>query len=220
MKTKLMYVALAALLAGSQMTLSAQEQQDKEKKEKKEQKQPPTPEQMIQMQTSQTTRRLMLDDATAKKFTPVYEKFLTELNACREAYRPQDAPDAKPKPAEDKNAQSDDKKAPAGDKKDKAGKNRKAAPAPAPMGFGPEKDLTDAEVADMLKKQFEQERKILDIREKYYAEFSKMLSQKQVLQIYQQERRNADSPRPEFDRRKGQQPGQPKCQPECGQQLE
>ena len=53
-----------------------------------------------------------------------------------------------------------------------------------------------------------QSRKMLDIREKYYNEFSKILSQKQILKIYQQEKMNANKFRKEFDRRKGQKPGQ------------
>ena len=73
MKTKFIYVVLMALFLGSQMTLSAQN------KENKERKQHPTPEQMMQMQTNQMVRALMLDDATAAKFTPIYEKYLKEL---------------------------------------------------------------------------------------------------------------------------------------------
>lgn len=68
--------------------------------------------------------------------------------------------------------------------------------------------MTDAEIATMLKKQFAQSRKTLDVREKYYNEFSKILSQKQIMKMYQQEKSNANKFRKEFDRRKGQQPGQ------------
>ena len=74
MKMKFIYVILAALLVGSQMSLSAQN---------KEKKQRPTQEQMVQMQTNQMVKTLMLDDATAAKFTPVYEKYLKELRECR-----------------------------------------------------------------------------------------------------------------------------------------
>ena len=73
MKTKFIYVILAVLLMGSQMTLSAQNTDNKQKKQR------PTPEQMVQMQTKQIVNTLMLDDATAAKFTPVYEKYLKEL---------------------------------------------------------------------------------------------------------------------------------------------
>lgn len=76
MKTKFIYVIMAVLLMGSQMTLSAQNTDNK-------QKQRPTPEQMVQMQTKQIVKTLMLDDATAAKFTPVYEKYLKELRECR-----------------------------------------------------------------------------------------------------------------------------------------
>ena len=37
----------------------------------------------MQMQTNQIVKTLMLDDATAAKFTPVYEKYLKELRECR-----------------------------------------------------------------------------------------------------------------------------------------
>lgn len=59
MKIKFIYVVLAALLLGSQMTLSAQNRDNKEKKQR------PTQEQMMQMQTNQIVKTLMLDDATA-----------------------------------------------------------------------------------------------------------------------------------------------------------
>ena len=77
MKMKFIYVILAALLMGSQMSLSAQNKDNKERKQR------PTPEQMTQMQTNQMIKALMLDDATAAKFTPVYEKYLKELRECR-----------------------------------------------------------------------------------------------------------------------------------------
>jgi len=67
----------------------------------------------------------------------------------------------------------------------------------------PKQDLTDAEVEKLLKNRFAQSRKMLDIREKYYGEFSKILSQKQILKIYQQEQSNMHHFRKEFDRRKG-----------------
>ena len=171
MKTKFIYVVLMALFLGSQMTLSAQN------KENKERKQHPTPEQMMQMQTNQMVRALMLDDATAAKFTPIYEKYLKELRECRMM-------NFKPR-----------KDAAQGTEANTA----KETPKPV---------MTDAEIAKMLKDQFAQSRKMLDIREKYYNEFSKILSQKQIMKIYQQEKSNMNKFRKEFDRRKGQKPGQ------------
>ena len=173
MKTKFIYVIMAVLLMGSQMTLSAQNTDNKQKKQR------PTPEQMVQMQTKQIVNTLMLDDATAAKFTPVYEKYLKELRECRMMnFKPRARKDA----AQGTEANT-------------------AKETPKPV-------MTDAEIAKMLKDQFAQSRKMLDIREKYYNEFSKILSQKQIMKIYQQEKMNANKFRKEFDRRKGQKPGQ------------
>ena len=61
-----------------------------------------------------------------------------------------------------------------------------------------------------IKDQFAQSRKILDVREKYYNEFRKILSPKQIMKIYQTEKSNANKFRKEFDRRKGQKHGQGK----------
>ena len=168
MKTKFIYVILAALLIGSQ-TISAQN------KDNKTNKQRPTPEQMIQRQANQMVTTLMLDDATAAKFTPVYEKYLKDLSECRMMNR-------RERPRNN---------------------NAEATPATKPV-------LTDAEIEKQIKDQFAQSRKILDIREKYYNEFRKILSPKQIAKIYQTEKSNANKFRKEFDRRKGQKHGQGK----------
>ena len=170
MKMKFIYVVLVALLLGSQMTLSAQNRDNKEKKQR------PTQEQMMQMQTNQIVKTLMLDDATAAKFTPVYEKYLKELRECRMMNH-------KPRAEKAQGISATDKK-----------------DAPRPV-------MTDEQIATMLRNQFAQSRKMLDIREKYYNEFSKILSQKQIMKIYQQEKSNMNKFRKEFDRRKGQKPG-------------
>ena len=131
------------------------------------------------MQTKQIVNTLMLDDATAAKFTPVYEKYLKELRECRMMnFKPRARKDA-----------------------DQGTEANTAKETPKPV-------MTDAEIAKMLKDQFAQSRKMLDIREKYYNEFSKILSQKQIMKIYQQEKSNMNKFRKEFDRRKGQKPGQ------------
>ncbi|GCB34993.1 hypothetical protein [Bacteroides faecalis] len=167
---KFMYVVLAMLLIGSQLSLSAQNKDNQEKKQR------PTPEQMIQIQTNQMVRALMLDDATAAKFTPIYQKYVKELRECRMM-------NIKPRVKKD------------------ATQDAEANKTPKPA-------MTDADIAKMLKDQFTQSRKMLDIREKYYNEFSKILSQKQILKIYQQEKSNASKFKKEFDRRKGQKSGQ------------
>lgn len=166
---KFVYVVLATLLIGSQLSLSAQNKANQEKKR-------PTPEQMMQIQTNQMVRALMLDDATTAKFTPIYQKYMKELRECRMM-------NIKPRVKKDANQDAE------------ADRN----PRPA---------MTDADIAKMLKDQFAQSRKMLDIREKYYNEFSKILSQKQILKLYQQEKSNASKFKKEFDRRKGQKLGQ------------
>lgn len=165
MKTKFTYVLLAVLLIGSQ-TISAQN------KDNKEGKQRPTAEQMAQRQANQMVKTLMLDDATAAKFTPVYENYLKELRECRMMnHKP------RTKPA-----------------------NAEAKQAPKPV-------QTDAEVEKQIKDRFAQSRKILDVREKYYNEFRKMLSPKQIMKIYQTEKSNANKFKKEYDRRRGQKQG-------------
>ena len=68
----------------------------------------------------------------------------------------------------------------------------------------PKPVLTDAEVERQIKGRFAQSRKILDVREKYYDEFRKILSPKQIMKIYRTEQNNADKLKKEFDRRKKQ----------------
>ena len=52
--------------------------------------------------------------------------------------------------------------------------------------------LTDAEAEQILKNRFEHQRKLNDIQEKYYREYSKFLTQRQILQAQDIERRMMD----------------------------
>lgn len=70
----------------------------------------------------------------------------------------------------------------------------KQAPKPVP---------TDAEVEQAIKARFAQSRKMLDIREKYYNEFRKFLSPKQIQKMYNMEKRNGDKFRKEMSKRQG-----------------
>ena len=45
-------------------------------------------------------------------------------------------------------------------------------------------DMTDAEVEQAIKARMERSQKILDLREKYYKEYSKFLTPKQILRVY------------------------------------
>ena len=62
---------------------------------------------------------------------------------------------------------------------------------------------TDAEVEQAIKARFAQGRKILDIREKYYDEFRKFLSPKQIQKMYNMEQHNGDKFRKEMKKRQG-----------------
>ena len=62
---------------------------------------------------------------------------------------------------------------------------------------------TDAEVDKMMRDRFKQSRKMLDIREKYYGEFRKFLSPKQVQKIYDQGQMNHGKFHKEMNRRAG-----------------
>lgn len=60
-----------------------------------------------------------------------------------------------------------------------------------PRGFrGPrcqEQELSDSETEKALKERFDHSRKILDLRESYYKKYSKFLTQKQILRVYELE---------------------------------
>ena len=62
---------------------------------------------------------------------------------------------------------------------------------------------TDAEVDKMMRDRFKQSRKMLDIREKYYDEFHKYLSPKQVEKVYNQGMMNQGKFHKEMNRRAG-----------------
>lgn len=62
---------------------------------------------------------------------------------------------------------------------------------------------TDAEVDKMMRERFAQSRKMLDVREKYYDEFRKFLSPKQVQKIYEQGKMNHGKFHKEMNRRAG-----------------
>lgn len=54
----------------------------------------------------------------------------------------------------------------------------------------PKREMTDAEAEQAIKMRFEQSQKILDLREKYYKEYSKFLSPKQIERVYELEQQS------------------------------
>ena len=102
---------------------------------------------------------LMLDDATAAKFTPVYQAYQKEMRECR-------LPRLKKKSNE----------------------------------------MTDEEIAQEIERQFTQGRKVIDVKEKYYKEFKKILTMKQIREVYRLERFNMRRMGKEINRRQGMKP--------------
>lgn len=54
------------------------------------------------------------------------------------------------------------------------------------------KSLTDSETDQAMKERFSHSRKILEIREKYYNEYSKFLTPKQIQRVYESEKKMMD----------------------------
>lgn len=147
MKTRILcFLSALFLLAGS-----LQAQETKEGKDAQRQKKPDFKE----MQLKQVLNALMLDDQTAAKFTPVYQDYQNEMEACR-------LPRVK--------------------------KQRGV-------------EMTDDEIAQEIEQQFTQGRKLIDVKEKYYKEFKKILTMKQIRKIYSLERFNMRHVGREMDRR-------------------
>lgn len=53
-------------------------------------------------------------------------------------------------------------------------------------------DADEEETAEYLQNRFAQSRKILELREKYYGIYSRFLTQKQILQVFEAEREMMD----------------------------
>lgn len=154
---------LAMAFAVLGMTANAQE---KKNEGHAQMQQRPSKEQMMEMQVNRMANQLMLDESTTAKFAPVYKKYLEEMGALR----------PEPKGGKSGNGNQAD-----------GGSLHKGKGAPG-MGRGhhgaPEmKQMTDAQVEEALKARWEKMRKTADIQEKYYKEFSKFLTAKQIQKI-------------------------------------
>ena len=65
-------------------------------------------------------------------------------------------------------------------------------------------EMSDDEIDRAIRNRFLQTRKMLDIREKYYHEFRKCLSPRQIERMYRKERYYGEAMKNELHRRKGQ----------------
>jgi Spy/CpxP family protein refolding chaperone len=145
MRVKVMIVMMAVLMIGSQVTLSAQETENRAPKVKRER---PTAEQMLQRQSARMANSLMLNDADAAKFEPLYQNYLKEMNALNPW-------------------------------RNKANMRKPDANAPAKRD-----SFSDEQASQILKDRFANDQQRLDIQQKYYKEFSKILTPKQVLKVF------------------------------------
>jgi hypothetical protein len=74
-----------------------------------------------------------------------------------------------------------------------------------PKGEKPDvSTMTDAQIEDMIQNQFTQSRKMLEVRENYYTKFRKILSPRQILQIYKSEKSDRNRMKNEFQKRNRQ----------------
>ncbi len=62
-------------------------------------------------------------------------------------------------------------------------------------------EMTDDEIAKEIEQQFAQGRKVIDVKEKYYKKFKKILTMKQIRKIYRLERFNMRRVGREMDKR-------------------
>ena len=131
-----------------------------------------TMEMVAERQAAKIVNELGLDDQTAAKFTDVYKKYMKEQDDVRKEF----APDFK--------------------MRGKMEKGKDGAEAKIKV-FAP----TDEQVDKMMRDRFKQSRKMLDIREKYYDEFRKFLSPKQVQKVYDQGQMNHGMFNREMNRR-------------------
>ena len=61
--------------------------------------------------------------------------------------------------------------------------------------------MTDEDAENIIQNKFAQSRKLLDIQEKYYNQFRKILTPKQILKIYQSEKTTHQRLRQEMNNR-------------------
>ena len=148
--------------------------QNEQSKERKHSRKRLTMEQIADMQANKIIGDLGLDDKTAAKFTDVYKKYMKELDDVRREFFREFMKNSGMEKGKD------------GDKV-----NRRMQPP------------TDAEVDKMMRYRFKQSRKMIDIREKYYDEFRKFLSPKQVQKVYDEGQMNPSKFHNEMNRREG-----------------
>lgn len=162
--SKLLLMALMMVTVSMVTFAQNAEQKNKRNQERKPgaQKERITPEQFAERQARSIASTLAFDDATTTRFVETFCNYRKELIALK----------------------GKDKKQP------------KAEAAPQVQGEKPEarkprmekKERTEAETKEMLEGRFEMNQKMLDLRKKYYNEYSKFLTYKQIARVYEIEK--------------------------------
>lgn len=167
MKNVMKMMALALMLLATSLTVSAQDKDNA-------QKQRMTREQFATAQAQRIAEQLALDDATTKRFVETYGNYQKELWSIR----PNKMKEGRP------GMRGGRGKGPQG----KQGGQQQAKPEgqqqTQPKQRPQKKEMTEAETDKAIKARFEQSQKILNLREKYYNEYSKFLSAKQIQRVY------------------------------------
>ncbi len=83
MKTRLMTLVVMMAVSISSFSVMAQNAQDAPAQKRAKQK--PTPEQMMDRHVKMMEKKLVMDEATAAKFTPLYKEYLQAMKDCRPA---------------------------------------------------------------------------------------------------------------------------------------
>lgn len=181
MRRLLSLVLLLTLTAGT----AASAQESATVNQQTEKRQRLTREQLADAQARRIATELAFDKATTDKFVTAYAKCQKEVWALGPQHKPQGARPGKPK-GSTATAQG----------------NTETKPA-APQG-------TEEEAGKQLQQRFDRSQKMLDIRQKYYKEYSKFLTQKQIERVYEIEHKMlqqlAKKRRPQGQRPQGQRP--------------
>lgn len=144
MRTRNFLIGLGMALFCGQVVVYAQDNRQRPQRMSKEE--------MQEMQMKRVVKDLKLDEATAAKFTPLYQEYQAALKALQ------------PERPEGFTTQKD------GENKDVSKKEgRKERP-----------QLTDEQIDKMIAKRFEQEKKLSELRETYYKKFRTVLSAEQA----------------------------------------
>lgn len=83
MKTRLLSFIVIAAISMSSFNVLAQNANEPVKEKRVRER--PTPEQMMERHIKMMEKKLVMDDATAAKFTPMYKEYLQAMKECRPA---------------------------------------------------------------------------------------------------------------------------------------